>query len=197
MLALLNKNKNMPNKRERILSATQELLSKHGFHGFSMKQLANTAGVAAGSIYNHFENKDDLIMQLHLEILTGFAEYTFESFDDSVSLFEQYQHIWLKFWNYCLERPEAVLCKDQFDHLPPELKAFQYEKIMELFAPLTLFFDSGKSQKIFKQLDNEVLSVLSIETAAILARKQLMQQIQLSDAEVLQSIEASWHSISN
>ena len=160
-----------------------------------MKQLATEADVAAGSIYNYFENKEDLILQLHLQILTGIAEYAFNDFDDQAPMFEQYQHIWMQFWDYCLAHPDAVLCKDQFDHLPPEQKAFQSEKVMALFSPLTLFFDQGKSNGLFKSLDNEVLSALSIETAAILARKQLMQQIQLSTSEIQAVIKASWESI--
>ncbi|WP_154222070.1 TetR/AcrR family transcriptional regulator [Marinicella rhabdoformis] len=186
----------MSSKRDLILAATQELLSKHGFHGFSMKQLADTAGVAAGSIYNHFENKEDLILQLHLQILTDIASYTFASYDDKATLFAQYQHFWLQFWNYCLDHPTAVLCKDQFDHLPPKQKAVQSEKIMQLFEPLTRFFEAGKSQKVFKDLDNEVLSVLSLETSSVLARLQLMQQINLTEENIKEVIEASWHSIS-
>lgn len=186
----------MPNKRERILTATQDLLSKHGFHGFSMKQLADSAGVAAGSIYNHFENKEDLILQLHLQILTDIAAYAFETHDDKATLFDQYQNFWMQFWNYCLDHPEAVLCKDQFDHLPPKQKAVQSEKIIQLFEPMTQFFENGKAKKVFKDLDNEVLSALSLETSTVLARLQLMQQINLSEDNIKEVIKASWHSIS-
>lgn len=185
----------MSNKRERILEATQKLLANHGFHGFSMKQLADEAKVAAGSIYNHFENKADLILQLHLQILTDFATFIFQSYDNKASLKEQYQHLWLQFWRYCLKNPESVLCKDQFDHLPPKQRAFQSEKMMELFKPITLFFEAGKSQNVIKQLSNEALSALSLETAAVLARKQLLGRIEMSDDEVAAVIEASWDSI--
>lgn len=177
------------------MDATQRLLANHGFHGFSMKQLADEAQVAAGSIYNHFENKADVILQLHLQILTDFADFVFESFDDKTPLKAQYEHLWLQFWRYCLKNPESVLCKDQFDHLPPKQRAFQSEKIMELFEPITLFFEAGKSQKTIKQLDNEALSALSLETAAVLARKQLLGRIEMSDDEVAAVIEASWDSI--
>lgn len=47
-------------KRERILKAASELIVKNGLQ-CSMSEIAQTAGVATGSLYNYFTSKDDLI----------------------------------------------------------------------------------------------------------------------------------------
>lgn len=57
--------------KEKILKHALELIGSEGFEGFSMRKLASKIGVRATTIYNYYENKDDL----YLAILTkGFME---------------------------------------------------------------------------------------------------------------------------
>ena len=52
-------------KRKAILNTTLKLISSNGFHAAPMSVIAKEAGVAAGTIYLYFENKEDLIIQLY------------------------------------------------------------------------------------------------------------------------------------
>lgn len=185
----------MIDKKQAILSATQQLLSQHGFHGFSMKQLAKEAGVAAGTIYLYFKDKEDLIRQLHEQILVEVAEVVFAKHDASKPLFEQYYQFWRSLWDFCIEHPNMVLSKDQFDHLPPDIQQLQQESAQKQFAPITTMFDLGRNEKILKHLPDDVLSSLSIETCTALARKQLLGLITLDNDTLDAAISASWDAI--
>lgn len=44
--------------RQNILEAAYALFLNQGFHGTSMRQIAGRAGLAPGSIYNHFTSKE-------------------------------------------------------------------------------------------------------------------------------------------
>ncbi len=46
--------------REEIISAAHTLFIEQGYHGTSMRQIAEEAGVALASIYNHFSGKEEL-----------------------------------------------------------------------------------------------------------------------------------------
>jgi AcrR family transcriptional regulator len=46
--------------RERLIEVACDEFVHRGFHGTSMRQIAEVAGVAVGGIYNHFGSKDDL-----------------------------------------------------------------------------------------------------------------------------------------
>lgn len=48
-------------RRQQVLDAAAECFRRRGFHGASMAEIAKTAGMSAGHIYNLFENKDDVI----------------------------------------------------------------------------------------------------------------------------------------
>jgi TetR/AcrR family fatty acid metabolism transcriptional regulator len=53
--------------RERIRQAAVRVFSREGFDRASVKSIAEEAGVAVGSIYNHFRNKDDLLISVFEE----------------------------------------------------------------------------------------------------------------------------------
>jgi len=185
----------MENKRELILSATQRLLAKHGFHGFSMKQLAEEAGVAAGTIYIYFKDKNDLIRQLHEQILIEVAEAIFSKHDRSLPLYEQYRQFWWSLWKFCISKPDMVMSKDQFDHLPPEIQKVQQSNAEKLFAAMVDMFEQGRRKKVLKPLQDDVLGSLSIETCTALARKQLLGLISLDDTTLELALSASWDAI--
>jgi AcrR family transcriptional regulator len=46
--------------RARIIEAAHALFLHQGFHGTSLRQIADEAGIAVGGIYNHFDTKEDL-----------------------------------------------------------------------------------------------------------------------------------------
>jgi TetR/AcrR family fatty acid metabolism transcriptional regulator len=51
-------------KRERILAAAERIFARHGFFAARVSEIAKEAGVADGTIYLYFKNKDDLLICL-------------------------------------------------------------------------------------------------------------------------------------
>ena len=49
-------------RRDLILDAAIEVISKQGFQRTTIKQIANKAGIADGTIYNYFKSKDDIFL---------------------------------------------------------------------------------------------------------------------------------------
>lgn len=57
--------------REKIIEHAIDLMAKDGFQGFSMRNLAKPLGIAAKTIYNYFQSKDELYLRI---ITKGFDE---------------------------------------------------------------------------------------------------------------------------
>ncbi len=51
-------------KRDRILVAAERIFARHGFFAARVTEIAKEAGVADGTIYLYFKNKDDLLISL-------------------------------------------------------------------------------------------------------------------------------------
>jgi TetR/AcrR family fatty acid metabolism transcriptional regulator len=56
-----NKQKN--DKYQRILEAAVKVFAERGFHESTISQIAKEAGVADGTIYLYFKNKEDILVQ--------------------------------------------------------------------------------------------------------------------------------------
>lgn len=78
------------NTRSIILEAAYDLFIRQGYHGTSMRQIAQTAGIALGGLYNHFGGKEEVFEEVLLayhpyqEILPGLIEAEGNSIEEYV-----------------------------------------------------------------------------------------------------------------
>jgi TetR/AcrR family fatty acid metabolism transcriptional regulator len=67
------------NKKELIINAAIKVFAKKGFYTANVSDVAKLAGVADGTIYLYFKNKDDLLISLFEtkmeEVLQQFSNY--------------------------------------------------------------------------------------------------------------------------
>lgn len=54
--------------RQALLAAAEELFGEHGYSAVSVDEIVARAGVAKGTFYNHFSDKDDIAEQTALAI---------------------------------------------------------------------------------------------------------------------------------
>jgi len=52
----------------KLLDAAEAELAAHGYHGARMARIAKAAGVAHGTLYVYFKDKDDLLAALQLDV---------------------------------------------------------------------------------------------------------------------------------
>ena len=60
--------------RAAILTAAMNLISKHGFNGTTVDKIAAEAGLSKGSIFWHFENKENLFLAVIETIRDGLLQ---------------------------------------------------------------------------------------------------------------------------
>lgn len=61
-------------RRIQVLDVAGGLFAEHGFHGLSMEQLADAAGVSKPVLYQHFPSKHDLYLALVHDAVTEMEE---------------------------------------------------------------------------------------------------------------------------
>ncbi len=55
------------NRRAQLLDAAAHLFSERGFHATSMRDIAKAVGMLSGSIYYHFESKEEMLLAVYEE----------------------------------------------------------------------------------------------------------------------------------
>lgn len=68
MAIIVNKEK----KRRNIALSCRELLLDHGINSLTISHIAQTAGIGKGTIYEYFDNKEDIVFEI---ITTFIAEH--------------------------------------------------------------------------------------------------------------------------
>jgi TetR/AcrR family fatty acid metabolism transcriptional regulator len=61
--SVINTKEKINDKYDRILEAAVKVFAEHGFFQSTVSQIAREAGVADGTIYLYFKNKDDILVQ--------------------------------------------------------------------------------------------------------------------------------------
>ena len=69
-------------KRRRIIDAAVHVFAKKGFFGARVSEIAESAGVADGTIYLYFKSKDDILISLFEEKMQGIIERLRESLEE-------------------------------------------------------------------------------------------------------------------
>jgi len=186
----------MSDKRKKILAAAEVLLAERGFYGLSMKALANSAGVAAGTIYRYFENKEDMINQLHQHVKEELAVVTFEGLHAGLSQKEKYALCWRNTYQSVLTNPNRLIAVSML-FLRPCVKGQEMLSCNDqLFAPLFNIYEQGIREQIFHDFPVPALISLSFESSVNLAKKVMNHSIEQPDEQLItQIIDASWQAI--
>ncbi len=182
-------------KRGQILTAAEHLIAESGFQGLSMQKLANEAGVAAGTIYRYFTDKEHLLEELRLSIAQRVASAVQAGVSEEMPLKERYRTMWLNIWNFSHSNACTISNRAQYDSLPTPTNTKIREMERKMFSQVDRLFEQGKEEGLLKPLDNHVLGALSFETSVALARKHAKGSYPLSNDELEAAIEASWDAI--
>ena len=83
-----------PNTKDKILRATLILVAREGFSGATTARIAAEAGVAEGSIYRHFKNKNDLMIGLYRRIKAEVYLLVMQDYDERAPIHDRFTHIW-------------------------------------------------------------------------------------------------------
>ncbi len=181
-------------KKEAILQATLQLITEQGFHATPMSQIAKEAGVAAGTIYLYFQNKEELLNALYLQIKSQLGDVIFQGISPGMPVRVAFEKIWYNGLNFYLEHPLNLLFVEQYDNSPFAMKGTQEEahKYFQTFAELV---ERAKYEKAIKDLPEYVLYALYYAPVTFLIKMQRQGKLQLDEATLAQTFQASWDAI--
>ena len=184
-------------KRKAILDSSLELIALQGFHGTSMKQIADNAKVAAGTIYVYFEKKDELIHQLFIEIRKELNEVIFGGFDFDIDFKNNFMSLWNDVLEYYLENPLKYNFLEQFSN-SPFINDIIIEEGTQALAPAYSLFRDAQKEGVLKMLPISALIALTHGPIIALVKMNNIGEINIKEKiDKVQFAEASWLSISN
>mgnify|MGYP001205281990 CR=1 FL=1 len=184
-------------KRSDVMQAALELIAERGFHGAPMAEIAEKAGVAAGTIYRYFENKEALITELHRELEEEIGAVLRKDYPIERPLRERFLYLIRGLLRYLIRHPLQFRYMEQYFNSPYGIslhrdrllaKPGNQDMVMEIF-------DEGCEQQVIKALPKAVLFSLAFGPLIALVRDHVSGFINLDAPLIDQIAEACWDAI--
>jgi TetR/AcrR family fatty acid metabolism transcriptional regulator len=139
-------------KRERILDAAVLEIARHGYYGTTVSTIARRAGVADGTIYLYFKNKEDVLVSIFERAMGRFNEEAQRIVEDGDAGAEDKLRRIVALHLSLLgeDRDLAVIFQVEFRHTLHILERLSRSRIREYLALIAGVVEQGKDEGVFK-----------------------------------------------
>lgn len=152
-MAQVEKASKTPNdKRQRILEGALRAFARKGFYNTKVSEIASEAGVADGTIYLYFKNKDDLLISLFedrmvwvIERLEGELEHTSED------VFEKLRRVVDMHFRLAQQEPDlAEFITVELRQSAKFMKEYKNPRFLDYLRILERIVEEGQKQGVMR-----------------------------------------------
>lgn len=146
-------------KRDRILKAALGLFNQYGFDNTPTARITKEAGVATGTLFNYFKNKEELINVLYLTCKESLTRRLSLGIEQETTFKSKLKRIYINYIGWSLDHTEEFLFFQQFcnatciGETTRKEGLSKFNNIMELIA-------EGIEQEIIKKVNLDYMSNL-------------------------------------
>lgn len=180
----------MIDRRQEILNATKLLIYTKGLQSVSMSQIAKSANVGMGTIYNYFATKEELVNQLFGQLAEALSDYTLTHYDSSLPVLKRLHQLCYNLLNFGINNPVDLLLFERLNHSPyirDDVQNFDYGVKAAFFKAV----QSAQSQGIVKAIPPVMLGNIQISYVAAIVRSKLLNGV-IIDSDLSQQVADAW-----
>jgi len=160
-----------------------------------MSQIAKKAGVAAGTIYHHFDSKDTLIMELYTYICDKMLKSLLQDDHEEMSYKERFFNFWISHCLFYIQNPSALFFMEQFVNSPYSTRNPLQEN--EQFGPTFRdLVQTGVANGQLKSINYLILSALIHGSVVNASKIHLCRKIPIGETELKQIAQMIWDGMS-
>lgn len=125
------------NKEKDILEAAIKVFAEVGYHKAKISKIAEIAGVATGSVYLYFKDKEDILLKIFEDIWNKlYEELNSVKSNDSLSPFDKFDAMIDLIFDIYIEKPAlAIVFVNEQNHIQKSAEdrfTSYYEKFLNL-----------------------------------------------------------------
>lgn len=175
-----------------ILDVAEEVLAEKGYHDASMEEIAARAGVAKGTLYQHFPSKEDLVFALFERNLALFEHTLKQAVASALTARDKLECI-LRYVYQERLGPHAQLFQ-LLDHNVDIRKGLiekgQLRDRLEQFAgQIRIILEEGKAEGAFDAaISTRLMLITFLSSLSFSRREPLLAQEQLSPEELITQV---------
>lgn len=161
--AVISPKNKKPDKREAIIEAATALFTNEGYETTTIAEVAKKAGVAVGTVYLYFKNKQEMLYAVKEQWDAEFMQYMVQAGLNHIPHRQRIRAIVESSFKACIEHTERV----QLMGLPPQVMGEIYHSkhldhkgpIME--QAIKNWLDEAIKDGVFRPVDTKAAAVIS------------------------------------
>lgn len=139
-------------KYHRIIEAATKVFAKNGFYQSKIAQIAKEAGVADGTIYIYFENKDDILISLfeeQMKVVLDNMALQVAKIDDPAERLEKFASTHLGLIE--MNKDMAEIIQVELRQSGKFMKEYKNERFLEYLDIIGDIIIEGQKRGLFKK----------------------------------------------
>jgi AcrR family transcriptional regulator len=136
-------------KREDVMNAALDLFVERGFYGTAVPEIADKAGVGAGTIYRYFPSKEALVNELYRQEKMRFGASVIDGFPTGNAR-ELFRTLWMRMAKFAVENEKSFVFLELHHHaryLDAESQALE-KRMTGLFTNVIIAAQSRGELKV-------------------------------------------------
>lgn len=182
------------NKKGAILDAALELFADRGFHGTSVPDIARSAGVAAGTIYRHFESKEALVNELYRRSKAGLMAHLYTGLGLDGDLRLLFGMFWSNLVSFARRQPMAFRFLELHHHAT-YLDPTSLDLERRSLEPIALLLERSAAVELMKPMPPAALMSIVWGSFVRLIKTEQEGYLDLDDDTLDQAEQACWDAI--
>ena len=187
----------MDKKKLDILQAAMQLFVEYGLHAVTVAKIAQKANVGIGTIYKHFDTKEDIVQAIWIWQKEAESEFVFKDFDLNASedVKKQFYFIWRRVIEYFVKNTTEYYFSYQFAESPVLTEEIHDIAMKDLYK-LDEIFEKGAAQGLFKPLSPSFLRLYTFSTINGWILWTLDEEVEVTEDLIQLFLTMAWDAIS-
>lgn len=181
-------------KPSTILAAALDLFAVQGFHATNVPMIAEKAGVAVGTLYHHFANKEAIANELYCRLRRELDRAVYRDLPAGVPPYEQFKVIWRRTVAFALAKPSAFRFLEMHYH-DAYLDESSHALNQQIRGKTQNILIRGRLAQILKPVHSEVLAAFIEGSLKHLVQAAQADRIQLTDEVIDEAAACCWAAI--
>jgi AcrR family transcriptional regulator len=182
-------------KIDLIFRAGLELISDEGIAGLTMKKLAAKSGIATGTLYIYFRNKEELFHKMYLHFRKISLERFMQGYDPAEPFRIGLKKIWVNYLTHRIEHHSESVFLEQY-YRSPYITEEQSALAEAMKHPVYEVIQRGKREMLIKNdVDVEMLFLAMIGFVRELADEHVTARYKMNPERIEKAFQLSWDMI--
>ncbi|MDM5291861.1 TetR/AcrR family transcriptional regulator [Peribacillus simplex] len=182
------------NKNQAIFNSTIELINEIGFANLSMSKIAKRANISTSTIYVYYENKEDLLVKLYLNVKEHLSKAMLNGLHKEMNPQEICRTFMWNALQFMTNNQQWFMFLQQYSS-SPFMRTLCAEDTNDLFAPVEDFFEKGIASGDLKNVNTRLLMYYCYDPLVQLANEYYDQKVNSIEQEFELRFLISWDAI--